>query len=139
MSFKFYHAQNCNRTVKSGALSFLFSAYEHVGTWMGVLKAKVPEEIAALEKLVSDAKSGITKITEAEYLAAIKKKQAAADSYAPSLAVDNKSPEDLVPSVGHPLDSEPAPQTTETVAPLKSVDEAVAPVPVEPKARKSNA
>lgn len=135
----FYHVTNCNRTIRAGALSFNFVPYEHTGCWLGVYEATDPAEIAALDGLVADKKSGVTAITQNEYHDALKKKKQASQGYSNSLASSAPNPSEsaAAPSVGQPVDTNPSPAPVETVAPLSSVSEAIPVVKVESKKSKT--
>jgi hypothetical protein len=134
---KFYHLTNCNRILSLGGISFQFSPYEHTGAWMGAYATSDAKEIAALDEAALNPKSSITVLTEAEYGHCIKKKMAASNGYAPSLAASTPTPGvQAAASVGL-IDPNPtAPAGDPPVTPLASVGEAIEVVSVQPRLRK---
>ena len=137
---KFFHVINCNRVIKSDGIHFHFGPYELVGTWMGVFKAVTPEEIAGLEKLAVDPKSGVQSLTEEQYNNCVKKKASASNSYTQSLAVTVPlRNEPAAPSVeNNSVEPNVAPTAEPPVAPLESVSEAVEVVNVGRKGKAGN-
>ena len=72
----FYHCANASRSVKvSSGKRVTFDVYKYfAGSWLGIAAVEDPETIELLDELVRKPKSGITRITEEEYRANLKKK-----------------------------------------------------------------
>jgi hypothetical protein len=135
---KFYHLTNCNRPLRVGDGVIQFAPYEHTGAWLGVYATAEEKEIALLDKLALDPKSGVTGIAEAQYRKALRIKTSASNSYAPSLAVSSATPGVSEPvGSGEPIDTNPpVPPLEPPVTPLESVSEAVEVVAVQARKKK---
>lgn len=71
---KWYHAKNATRRIRAGGVTLEFKPYALIGgCWFGALETNDPEKVAALDALVEDKLSGVTALTQVEYLDIIKK------------------------------------------------------------------
>jgi hypothetical protein len=101
----FYHAANASRAVKlPGGKRFTFDVYKFfAGAWLGVAAVEDKETMSGLDELVRKPKSGITRITQAEYAANLKKK-----THQPNLRLLPVSPQPQAPPVPIDLVGNPA-------------------------------
>lgn len=133
---KYYHATNCNRSIVAGRFALNFTPYEHVGTWMGIYATSDPAQIEALDALVKTRK--LDALTETEYATCLKKKQMVTGDYSGSLAATAPTPGEVALSAaptGASTQPPLAPGNLEMTAPppLATVEDAITPVPVQPK------
>lgn len=72
---KYYHAENCNKRIKSGKTDFLFEVYgQFQGVWLGIFATDDEQQQAALDNLAATPSSAVTAISEADYQVNLKKK-----------------------------------------------------------------
>ena len=65
---KYYHAENCNRIIKSGSSAFYFKPYSlFAGTWQGVFTTDDEREQAELAAIMTDPRSAMKEITAEEH------------------------------------------------------------------------
>lgn len=130
----FYHATNSNRNITSAGFNFSFHHYTTSPSVMGVLATDKPDEIAALDALAENPKSGITVIDEREYRSGIGQKRLASDSYAPTLMANTPTPGVQRRPTNEAVDTSPtAPEPP--ILPVDSVAEAISIVPVQKKVK----
>jgi hypothetical protein len=134
---KFYHANNCTRSITHAGIAFQFAPYELTGTWLGVYATDKADEISALDEVVKNPKSGITSISQEEYDRSIVTKKSAQGTYADTLARHAPTPGEKAAPPTAPVDTAPnTPAAEPPPTPLASVDAAVEVVPVQKKVKK---